>query len=239
MRHGVKSSADNSMAAMNGNPMAAIEPILTSDPGKPYVVAQLGQSLDGRIATPTGASKYINGPSALDFLHHLRASVDAVVVGVGTVLADDPLLTVRRVAGKNPSRVIIDPQGRLPREAKCLCDGSADIYVVSTRENYDSGVIRTLNMAPGPEGIDPRDIVARLHDLGMRRLLIEGGANTVSRFLAAGVVDRLYLLVAPMLLGSGKTGLAMPPIDQLDEALRPETRCFPLGGGDVLFDCAF
>lgn len=227
------------MAAMNGNPMAAIEPILTSDPGKPYVVAQLGQSLDGRIATPTGASKYINGPSALDFLHHLRASVDAVVVGVGTVLADDPLLTVRRVAGRNPSRVIIDPHGRLPREAKCLCDGSADIYVVSTAENYDIEGIRTLSLAAGPDGIDPRDIVSGLHRLGMRRLLVEGGANTVSRFLAAGAVDRLYLLVAPMLLGSGKTGLAMPPIDQLDEALRPETRCFPLGGGDVLFDCAF
>jgi diaminohydroxyphosphoribosylaminopyrimidine deaminase/5-amino-6-(5-phosphoribosylamino)uracil reductase len=239
MRHGVESSADISMAAMNGNPMAALEPILTSDPTKPFVVAQLGQSLDGRIATPTGASKYINGPSALDFLHHLRASVDAVLVGVGTVLADDPLLTVRRVAGKSPARVIIDPRGRLPREAKCLCDGSADIYVVSTGENYDSGRIRTLNMPAGSNGIDPRDIVARLHGLGLRRLLIEGGANTVSRFLAARVVDRLYLLVAPMLLGSGKTGLAMPPIDQLDEALRPETRCFPLGGGDVLFDCAF
>jgi diaminohydroxyphosphoribosylaminopyrimidine deaminase/5-amino-6-(5-phosphoribosylamino)uracil reductase len=227
------------MAAMNGNPMEALEPILASDPNKPYVVAQLGQSLDGRIATPTGASKYINGASALDFLHHLRASVDAVVVGVGTVLADDPLLTVRRVAGRNPSRVIIDPHGRLPRGAKCLCDGSADIYVVSTSENYDNAGITTLKMPTGSAGIDPRDIVARLHALGLRRLLIEGGANTVSRFLAAGAVDRLYLLVAPMLLGSGKTGLAMPPIDGLDEALRPETRCYPLGGGDVLFDCAF
>jgi diaminohydroxyphosphoribosylaminopyrimidine deaminase/5-amino-6-(5-phosphoribosylamino)uracil reductase len=227
------------MAAMNGNPMEALEPILASDPNKPYVVAQLGQSLDGRIATPTGASKYINGASALDFLHHLRASVDAVVVGVGTVLADDPLLTVRRVAGRNPSRVIIDPHGRLPSGAKCLCDGSADIYVVSTSENYDNAGITTLKMPTGSAGIDPRDIVARLHALGLRRLLIEGGANTVSRFLAAGAVDRLYLLVAPMLLGSGKTGLAMPPIDGLDEALRPETRCYPLGGGDVLFDCAF
>lgn len=224
---------------MNGNPTTALEPILTSDPARSYVVAQLGQSLDGRIATPTGASKYINGPSALDFLHHLRASVDAVVVGVGTVLADDPLLTVRRVAGRNPARVIIDPNGRLPREAKCLSDGSADIYVVSTEENCEPNWARTLTLPSGPEGIDPGTIIAKLHENGLRRLLIEGGANTVSRFLAAGVVDRLYLLVAPMLLGSGKTGLAMPPIDGLDEALRPETRCFPLDGGDVLFDCAF
>jgi riboflavin-specific deaminase-like protein len=224
---------------MNTDPIAALRPIVTSDSATPYVVAQLGQSLDGRIATPTGASKYINGPDALDFLHHLRAAVDAVVVGIGTVLADDPLLTVRRVAGRNPSRVIIDPNGRLPKEAKCLSDGTADVYVVSSKVNYEPDGIRTLYLASGPDGIDPRQIVNTLFAAGFRRILIEGGANTVSRFVAAGVVDRLYLLVAPILLGSGKTGLCMPPIDGLEEAMRPTTRCYSLGGSDVLFDCCF
>ncbi|MEL6128139.1 MAG: RibD family protein, partial [Pseudomonadota bacterium] len=83
--------------------------------GEPVVVAQLGQTLDGRIATVTGASKYINGHSALDHLHRLRAHVDAVVVGVGTAIADDPQLTVRRVDGQSPARVVIDPRGRMPR----------------------------------------------------------------------------------------------------------------------------
>jgi riboflavin biosynthesis pyrimidine reductase len=73
----------------------------------------------------------------------------------------------------------------------------------------------------------------------MSRLLIEGGARTVSRFIAAGAVDRLYLLVAPLLIGSGKPGLDLPPIDQLCDALRPETRRYSLEGGDVLFECRF
>jgi len=222
---------------MNDNPTAALEPIAASNPREPYVVAQLGQSLDGRIATPTGASKYINGPGALDFLHLLRASVDAVVVGIGTVLADNPRLTVRRVPGRNPTRVIIDPNGRLPKEASCLFDDGSEVYVVSRRQNCDSSLARTICIAPGANGFDPADIIRALFEAGMRRILIEGGANTISRFLAAGAIDRLYLLVAPILLGSGQPGLVLPPIDQLDEALRPATRSYSLAGGDVLFDC--
>src|SRR3954471_8792458 len=87
---------------------------------RPFVVAQLGQSLDGRIATLTGDSKYANRSAALDHLHRARAHVDAVVVGVGTGISDDPLLTVRRIEGRNPARVVIDPDGRLPVGAKCL-----------------------------------------------------------------------------------------------------------------------
>lgn len=224
---------------MNGSATDALGAIAASDPGRPYVVAQLGQSLDGRIATPTGASKYINGPDALDFLHRLRASVDAVVVGIGTVLADDPLLTVRRVAGRSPARVIIDPNGRLPKQARCLADSCAPVYVVAPWQKDDSTVAKTLCVAAGPSGMDPHDIIAALYAEGFRRILIEGGANTVSRFLAAQAIDRLYLLVAPILLGSGQTGLALPPIQEVDEALRPATRCYSLGEGDVLFDCCF
>ena len=222
---------------MNDNPTAALEPIAASVSSEPYVVAQLGQSLDGRIATPTGASKYINGPGALDFLHQLRASVDAVVVGIGTVLADNPRLTVRRVPGRSPTRVIIDPNGRLPKGANCLSDDGSNIYVVTRRQNYDSPCVRSLSVAAGPDGFDPHAIIGALFAAGLRRILIEGGANTISRFLAAGAIDRLYLLVAPMLLGSGQPGLVLPPIDQLDEALKPRTHCYSLQGGDVLFDC--
>ena len=224
---------------MNGIPTEALDPIAASDPGRPFVVAQLGQSLDGRIATPTGASKYINGPTALAFLHCLRASVDAVVVGIGTVLADDPLLTVRRVAGHSPARVIIDPNGRLPRGAKCLSDDGTAIYVIAPHEKCHIASVPTLSVAAGPEGMDPHAIVNVLFETGLRRILIEGGARTLSRFLAAGAVDRLYLLIAPILLGSGQPGLVLPPIDGLDEALRPATRCYSLGEGDVLFDCCF
>src|SRR6202142_3907459 len=87
-----------------------------------YVIGQLGQSLDGRIATPTGRSHYINGPEAIRHLHRLRALVDAVIVGAGTVIADDPRLTVRLVEGPSPARVAIDPTGRLPATARIFAD---------------------------------------------------------------------------------------------------------------------
>jgi diaminohydroxyphosphoribosylaminopyrimidine deaminase/5-amino-6-(5-phosphoribosylamino)uracil reductase len=222
---------------MNESIMAALSALDERELAGPIVIAQLGQSLDGRIATPTGASKYINGPVALDVLHHLRARVDAVVVGVGTVIADDPLLTVRRVPGRNPARVIIDPNGRMPASAKCLCSDGAPTYVIRPSSNCDALACETLKVPEGPEGIDPHAIVAALAERGMRRILVEGGAETVSRFIAAGAVNRLYLLVAPVLLGSGKPGLNLPPIDQLTEALRPATRSYSLQGGDVLFDC--
>lgn len=206
---------------------------------RPYVVAQLGQSLDGRIATPAGASKYINGPSALDFLHALRASADAVVVGIGTVIADDPLLTVRRVEGRSPARVIIDPNGRLPDSAQCLANDGAAVYVVRPASNCHSCRAQTLTVAAEGKNLDPAAIVEAMFTRGLKRILIEGGADTISRFLAAGALDRLYVLVAPVLLGSGRPGLQLPPITGLDEALRPATRVFPLSGGDVLFDCCF
>jgi len=238
-----------------------LAPILDAPPDRPFVVAQLGQSLDGRIATPTGESRWINRGAALDHLHRLRAAVDAVVVGVGTVVADDPLLNVRRVAqcrpGINPARVVIDPNGRLPGAARCLADDGARRIVgrieggrgAGTHARARSGAafepvppgvpagVEVVGVAPDHALMHPRDIVAALYARGLRRLLIEGGAWTVSSFIDAGVVDRLHLLVAPMILGSGKTGLSLSPIARLAAARRPETRVHVLADGDVLFDC--
>jgi diaminohydroxyphosphoribosylaminopyrimidine deaminase/5-amino-6-(5-phosphoribosylamino)uracil reductase len=222
---------------MNEGLTAALAALDESQGHHSLVIAQLGQSLDGRIATPTGASKYINGPVALDFLHHLRARVDAVVVGVGTVIADDPLLTVRRVPGRSPVRVVIDPKGRMPASAKCLSSGAALTYVIRHTQNCEDSPCKVLDLPQRGKEIDPHAILAALEGQGLRRVLIEGGATTVSRFIAAGALDRLYVLVAPMILGSGRAGLELPPIDQLTEALRPVTHSYSLEGGDVLFDC--
>src|SRR4051812_24573447 len=96
------------------------------------VVGQIGQSIDGRIATVTGHSKYINGPAGLAHLHRLRALVDGVLVGIGTAVADDPQLTVRRVAGPSPARIVLDPRGRLPPDARVLtADGTRRIVVTA------------------------------------------------------------------------------------------------------------
>src|SRR5471032_3238267 len=108
------------------------EPLRTGMTDGLVVVGQIGQSLDGRIATESGHSKYINGPAGLNHLHRLRALVDAVVVGVGTALADDPQLTVRRVAGPSPARVVLDPRGRLPAGARLLAqDGSRRLVMTA------------------------------------------------------------------------------------------------------------
>lgn len=203
-----------------------------------YVIGQLGQSLDGRIATPTGASKYINGDEALCHLHRIRAVVDAVIVGVGTAIADDPQLTTRRVKGPNPVRVVIDPNGRLPDRLAMLHDGAAPVLVVTCPGNPVPRGTQALEIACDGTGlIEPGAIVRALAARGLRRLLLEGGADTLARFLNAGAVDELHLMVAPIVLGSGKTGLNLAPISELDEAMRPSIRTMRFRDGDMLCMC--
>ena len=204
---------------------------------RPMVVAQLGQSLDGRIATLSGHSQWINGAYALDHLHALRAVVDAVVVGVGTVLADDPRLTVRRVAGTHPARVVIDPNGRIPNTAKCFEDTGTSRYCVMTRHRSVAPGVVPILVPLRETGMAPADIIAALFALNLRRILIEGGTDTISRFIDAGMVDRLQVLLAPVVLGSGRPGITLRPIGTVDEALRPLTRSHIFPDGDVLFDC--
>lgn len=201
-------------------------------------IGQLGQSLDGRVATPTGHSHYINGPSGLAHLHRLRALVDAVVIGIGTALADDPQLTVRRVSGPQPVRVVIDPGGRLPQSARLLAnDGVRRIIVTAggVRPKLPDG-IEIVELPKSDGQIAPSAILGSLAERGLRRILIEGGADTVSRFLSAGCLDRLHVVVAPVLLGSGRVGLNLPPIECADQALRAPMHVHRLDD-EVLFDC--
>src|SRR6476661_1212119 len=170
-------------------------------------VGQIGQSLDGRVATETGHSHYINGPAGLAHLHRLRALVDAVVVGIGTAVADDPQLTVRHVAGPSPARVVIDPSGRLPAAARLLAEDGIRRIVVTRAETETRLPAGVEHVAlPSPRGqLAPDAILAALAQRGFRRFLIEGGADTVSRFLAAGCLDRLHVVIAPIILGAGRT----------------------------------
>ena len=202
------------------------------------VVGQCGQSIDARIATPTGHSHYINGEAGLAHLHRLRALVDAVVVGVGTAVADDPQLTVRRVEGPSPARVVIDPSARLASSARALAaDGIRRLVITGagapTRLPAD---VEIVPLAAEGGRIAPGAIVAALAARGFRRILIEGGADTVSRFLAAGCLDRLHIVIAPIILGSGPSSLALPPIKLVEEAVRAPIRAHVLGD-EVLLDC--
>jgi diaminohydroxyphosphoribosylaminopyrimidine deaminase / 5-amino-6-(5-phosphoribosylamino)uracil reductase len=232
-------------AARSGKELAIAEPwqsvfapLVAPAAPAAFVIGQIGQSLDGRIATASGHSHYINGPAAIVHLHRLRALVDAVIVGIGTVTADDPQLTVRRVEGPSPARVVIDPQGRIPHRARLLADdGCRRIVVARTGVAIDlPGDVETLRIHDEGAGVlPPAAIVRALARLGLRRVLVEGGALTLSRFLAAGCLHRLHVLVAPLIIGAGPTGLSLPAIDRLEQAVRPPARTWRLGQ-DVLFD---
>ena len=226
------------------------------------VVGQLGQSVDGRIATEEGHSHYINGPEDIRRLHRLRALVQAVVVGAGTVASDDPRLTVRHVQGPDPVRVVLDPSGRLDPHRTVFQDGEAPTLWVQAEGGGGAGemgrdteaaagerasaevgagveVVRlpASSAAPSPSsrGFDPHAVLALLASRGLHRVLVEGGGLTVSSFLDAGALHRLHLSVAPLILGSGRPALTLPPITTLDQALRPPVRHFRLGD-DLLFD---
>ncbi|MET0709287.1 MAG: RibD family protein [Tardiphaga sp.] len=202
------------------------------------IVGQLGQSLDGRVATESGHSKYINGPAGLVHLHRLRSLVDVVVVGVGTAIADDPQLTVRRVSGPQPARVVIDPKGRLCADARMFADNGVRRLLITeerTRCTAPAGVeVITLPKIDGQ--FAPSAILAALAGCGMRRMLIEGGADTISRFLVAGCLDRLHVMVAPIILGNGGPGIVLPSLDRADQAPRMPVRVHKIDD-DVLFDC--
>jgi riboflavin-specific deaminase-like protein len=198
----------------------------------------LGQSLDGRIATSSGESRDINNSCALDHLHMLRANVDAVLVGAGTIIADDPQLNVRRVEGRNPARVVLDPSGRTGERNRWLAgDGARRIVISGAERPRPQGCDELIVLPPRDGRIDPHDISQALFKRGLRRILVEGGAHTIAQFIAAGALDRLHVLVAPVIIGSGKQGIDLPPIGSLRDALRPSVRVWPFPDGDVLFDC--
>jgi riboflavin-specific deaminase-like protein len=202
------------------------------------VVGQFGQSLDGRVATATGHSHYINGPAGLAHLHRLRALVDVVVVGVGTALADNPQLTVRHVSGPSPARAVIDPRGRMKPDARMFADDGVRRLAITargTRPELPSSV-ECVSLPATDGAITPAAILAALAERGFRRIMIEGGSHTVSRFLAAGCLDRLHIVVAPIILGAGRGGVALEPVASCADALRPPMRLHRLDG-EVLFDC--
>lgn len=211
-------------------------PLARRDLGS-FLVGQIGQSLDGRVATTTGDARDVSGPDGLAHLHRMRALADAVMIGVRTALHDTPRLTVRLCEGSNPVRVVVDPRGRLPDDAPLLTDDSARRIViqgVDRRRGPDIDVIR-LECRNGQ--LDPADIAAALHGEGLQSVLVEGGGITIARFLEARLLTRLQLAVAPLLIGGGPPGLTLPaPAERLADAIRPDVRAFSLGS-DVVFDC--
>lgn len=218
-------------------------PICSATPARPIAVGHLGQSLDAFIATHSGDSQFVTGSANIVHLHRMRALCDAVIVGSGTVAADDPQLTTRHVSGSNPLRVVFDPARRLDAKYGLFNDPASPTLYFCARELVAGGEtsLGTATIVP-IEAEDPRsdaalaEVFAHLRARGCARIFVEGGGVTVSAFLQAGLLDRLHVAIAPLIIGDGRPAIRLAPQQKLRDCRRPEYRVFRMGG-DMLFDC--
>lgn len=214
--------------------------------GRPLVTLKLATSLDGRIATASGESRWITGPAARERAHLLRASHDAILVGTGTVLVDDPELTCRLpgLAGRSPVRIVLDRQLRLPPESRVIADArQAPTWLVTlpAADPVRQQALRDLGVeiiAAEPDPAGAINLAAALRLLGERgitRLLVEGGGRLAAALLSAGLVDRLVWLNAPLLLGAdGIPAVAALGRETLAEAPRFELLATERVGADLM-----
>lgn len=214
-------------------------PLLTvpTTPDGCYVLGRIAQSVDGRIATASGASQWISGPQDIVHTHRLRALCDAVVVGAGTVRADDPQLTTREVEGPSPVRVVLDTDRRLDARYRLFRDGPETLLLCAADAPGSDrvGLAQVLRLPRSRAGLSIAAVLTALADRGLCRVVVEGGGITVSRFLAAGALDRLHVTIAPLLIGSGIPAFTLPETPNLTDALRFEWSVHRVGD-DLLVD---
>lgn len=213
-------------------------------PTLPGVTIHYAQTLDGRIATRTGQSQWVSGEESLCLAHRLRADHDAVMVGVGTVLADNPRLTVRRIVGRSPRRVVVDSTLRLPLDCHVLADGAARTVIITTpraaperRRAVEARGATVVVVGPDAEGrVDLVAALRRLAEQGIGSVLLEGGSALVTSALRAGLVNRLVVCIAPKILGAGIDAIGDLDVVHLSRALTfQRSRFYPLGA-DVIFE---
>jgi GTP cyclohydrolase II len=207
---------------------------------RPYVVLKYAQTLDGRIATGGGDSKWISSPEERRVSHAMRAACDAVMVGAGTVVADDPQLTVRMVPGASPIRVILDSTLRVPADARVFGPDAATVVLTGERSDPDRRAalrrqgVKVEVVREAPEGIDLAHGLARLLDLGIRSVMVEGGARVITSTIRGRLADRVVVAVAPLLLGKGTEAVGDLGATQVADGLRLLDRTVHQVGQDLL-----
>ncbi len=207
---------------------------------RPYVVLKYAQTLDGRIATTNGDSQWISGEAERQISDAMRAARDAVVVGIGTILRDDPQLTVRMVPGASPLRVVLDSALRVPMKAKDLSADAATLVITSDRsdpakrENLKAVGVGVHVVPTTARGLDIPAVLAQLRDAGVESVLIEGGAKVVTSVLAAALVDRIVVGTAPKIMGNGTNAIGDLGVGRVTEAIRLINRTVQVTDDDVL-----
>jgi riboflavin-specific deaminase-like protein len=211
--------------------------------GLPHVTLHYAQTLDGRIATHTGHSQWISCTDTLRFAHQLRADHEAVMVGAGTICADNPRLTVRLVDGASPLRIVVDSELRVPLGAHLLTDGGPTLVATTSRAPvFRIEAVRrqgadVLIVHEDDAGrVDLVDLLRRLGSRGLSSVLIEGGAALITSALRGRLVDRLTVCIAPKVLGSGIEAIGDLGIRSMSEALDFVTSSFTSVGEDIIFD---
>jgi len=192
-------------------------PILRKN--KKLVIAQIGQSIDGRIALNNGNSHYINNPKSIIYLHCLRSISDAIIVGSNTIKKDDPLLTTRNIKGTNPKRIIIDGSLSLNNKYKIFNDGNENIIFTKSNKNIrlnNSTIIRLK------EKNFTKNFITQIKKLKYKNILVEGGSKTISELINNKYIDILQFMIAPILIGSGINSLNLKEISNLNKAIRPK-----------------
>ncbi len=216
--------------------------------GRPLVTLKIAQTLDGRVATRSGDSRWVTGTAARDLVHRWRATLDGVLVGSGTAAADDPALTVRHVEGRHPVRIVLDREGALPPSLKLFSDehDAQTVAVVGdgrTPGYGDALVERGGTVLSVPETDGHLDLGALLDALGagvgahrpMQSLLVEAGLGLATAFLRADLVDRLALFIAPKLVGDGMPAFGDLGVERMADALTFSASRWERIGDDILF----
>ena len=212
---------------------------------RPTVTVSYAQTLDGRLATLGGSSRWISCSESLNFAHTLRSEHDAVMVGAGTACKDDPRLTVRHISGKDPLRVVVDGSLRTPLTAAVLANGAARGTVLAVtdratkaRREDAASLGATVLRLPAREGgrVDLGALLAELYDLGVRSLMVEGGAALITSLLRDRLVDRLAVCIAPKVLGSGIEAVGDLGVRELADSLTLTETSVARYGVDLVLD---
>lgn len=202
--------------------------------GRPRIVLKAASTLDGCIATAQGESQWITGPEARTHGHRLRDLHDAILVGSGTALADNPTLTCRIPGGRDPLPVLLDSRLRIPPQAHVFGGSRKALVFHAEHTPQTEHPAQLLAVPPGPGGLDLGSIMSHLLRAGVHSLLVEGGAHVHRSFLDAGLVDQLLLFLAPRVLGGGLPWVAGPGLTRLEQAWDFELSDMLRLGGDLL-----
>ena len=189
-------------------------------------IGQIGQSLDGKIALNNGSSHYINEKESITYLHCLRSISDGVLVGVNTIIKDNPLLTTRKIKGPNPIRLIIDPTLKLTNKYKIFKDNNKNI--IFTNSSKEKKFINTT-IVKFPKKNFTQNIYNYLEKTSLQTILIEGGPTTLSHFIELKLLNYMQFIISPTIIGSGIDSIRLKPISDLKNALRAKNTICKLG----------